>query len=100
MRYTYRILDFAAAELLESALWYDNKRVGLGDAFILCFEARLNAVTSNPYQFEVRYKDCRFANFDRFPYYIINFVKDNLVTVVSCFHAKRNPRIWKRRLRK
>lgn len=99
MKYTYRILDSAAAELLEAALWYENKRTGLGDELILCFEAKLHQVLSNPLQFQVRDKDCRFAIVDRFPYYIIYLVEGDLVSVVSCFHAKRNPRIWKRRVR-
>src|SRR5688572_7501807 len=99
MKYSARTHDFAAAELLEAALWYENKRTGLGDEFILCYEAKLNQVLTNPLQFQIRHKNCRFALFDRFPYYLVYFVDGNIITVVSCFHAKRNPRIWKRRLR-
>ena len=97
MSYSYRILDVAAVELLEASLWYESKRAGLGDEFMLCFEAELNHILKNPFQFQIQRKNLRFAIFDRFPYYIIYYVEENLVTVIACFHSKRNPGVWKKR---
>ena len=62
MSYTYRVLEVAANEVLEAALWYNDKRAGLGDDIILSFEASLNTILRNPFLFQVRYKKFRIVN--------------------------------------
>ena len=59
MKYNYRVLDLATSEILEAALWYNDKRPGLGDELITCFEASLETIIRNPLSFEKRHCDLR-----------------------------------------
>ena len=97
MKYNYRVLDFATAEILEAAIWYNDKRAGLGDELITCFEASLETIIRKPLLFEKRYLDLRLTNINRFPYQIIFYERNFIVTVVAFSHGKRNPKYWKSR---
>jgi hypothetical protein len=48
MTYKYRIDEVAASLVLEAALWYEEKREGLGSDLILCFEEGIEAIQRNP----------------------------------------------------
>jgi plasmid stabilization system protein ParE len=95
MTYKYRIDEAAAALVLEAALWYEEKREGLGSDLILCFEEGIEAIQRNPF-FEERYKNLRLYNIHRFPYQIIYYVENDLITIVAFFHARRDPKNWKK----
>jgi hypothetical protein len=97
MNFKYRILDVAANEILEAAIWYDDKRKGLGDDLIFCFESQLNYLLNNPEHFQIRHKHLRLVNIKRFPYQIVYYLEKDLITIVAFFHAKRNPKQWKKR---
>ena len=97
MKYQYRILNVAAHEILEAAVWYENKRKGLGDSLINCFDTELHYILNNPNHFLTRHKHFRLANIKRFPYQIVYYLQGDLITVVAFFHAKRNPKQWEKR---
>ncbi len=97
MIYTYRVLSSATDEILVAALWYEDKRIGLGDELVLSFEASLNDILRNPFAYRIRYKNLRILNIQRFPYQIVYFVEEKQVTVISFHQSKKNPKRWKRR---
>jgi toxin ParE1/3/4 len=97
MKYSYRILEIAANELLEAAIWYNDKRKGLGEEIILSFEVAIDNILRNPLTNQTKHKKLRSVNINRFPYQIIYLVEGNLITVTAFFHASRNPKIWKTR---
>jgi hypothetical protein len=95
MSYTYRVLSAATDEILAAAMWYEDKRPGLGDELILNFEAALNNILRNPFAYQIRYKNLRLSNIQRFPYQVVYFVEEKEVTIISFHPSRRNPKRWK-----
>ncbi len=95
MNFKYRIDEVAGAQLLDAALWYEEKREGLGNDLILCFEEGIEIICRSPL-LEERYRNLRLYNIRRFPYQIIYSIENDLITVVAFFHVKRNPKNWKK----
>ena len=87
----------AAADLEEAALWYEAQRPGLGREFLDAAEAAVKQVMATPRGFAVAYKDRRRVLLARFPYSIVYRLIDDDVVVIAVVHAKRNPRVWRRR---
>lgn len=87
----------AEAELAEAFHWYEARRTGLGFDLLRAVEARLAAVQENPVAFPVVHQRIRRALVRRFPYGIYYTVEADAIVVLAVFHAKRNPKHWKRR---
>ncbi len=89
----------ARAELRSAALWYDERRPGLGDEFIAEVSAALgrisDALESYPAWPRTRATGSliRKATIQRFP--VIAFEKhEQHVLVLAVAHAKRRPLYW------
>jgi toxin ParE1/3/4 len=95
MKFKYRIDEVAAAQLLDAALWYEEKRQGLGDDLILCFEEGIEIICNSPF-FEERYLNFRLYNIHRFPYQIIYYIEGDFIVLAAFFHAKQDPKKWKK----
>jgi hypothetical protein len=89
----------AEAELLTTYQWYEQQRVGLGDDFLLCFEAALAAIGERPGSFPIVEKRTRRALIRRFPYFALFYEMPDVTCVLGVFHSKRDPATWKRRAR-
>ena len=88
----------AEAEIAEAFDWYESRVVGLGESFLLCLDAALGAIVRTPLQFPRVHSVERCALVRRFPYEIF-FVDDaEQIAVLSVFHAKRNPKSWRKRI--
>jgi plasmid stabilization system protein ParE len=88
----------AEAEIAEAFDWYENRVPGLGSDFLLCVDAVFSAILRSPQQFPQVHKIVRRALTRRFPYEVF-FVEDNeRIVVLSVFHAKRNPKRWRKRI--
>jgi hypothetical protein len=92
------IRPVARLELAAGADWYDSNRQGLGGEFIRAFEAAAAAITENPFQYQVIYRNARRAPVGQFSYGLIYTVSDDEIVVLSCFHGRRNPRRWQDRI--
>lgn len=87
----------AEAEIAEAGDWYNRENPRLRADFIRAVDRTLAAIQRNPFQYQTVWKEYRRAGIARFPYGLIYRVSDRDITVVSCFHARRNPRVWKNR---
>lgn len=88
----------AEMEVAEAFDWYEGRVSGLGSEFLLCVDASFNAIQRNPHQFPCVHKMVRRAITRKFPYEIY-FVEDTeRIVVLSVFHAKRNPKSWRKRI--
>ena len=94
-----RFTPEADAELTEARIWYSHKRQDLDLEFMQCIDEVLGRVISNPYLFPVVYRHLRCAVVRRFPFAIFYEIAANEVQVVSVFHSRRNPEVWKSRIR-
>jgi plasmid stabilization system protein ParE len=90
----------ARAELRSAALWYDERRSGLGDEFITEVTATLDRIGGTPESYPVWPRTraagplIRKATIQRFPYVIAFEKHEQHVLVLAVAHAKRRPLYW------
>jgi len=92
-----RIRPEAEQDLAETKLWYERKRAGLGDDFLLCVEETLDRIQRLPTVHAPVYKDVYRAFVRRFPYVVYYRVDGNLITVLAVMHGRRQARAWQSR---
>ncbi len=91
------IKPVAGLDAADAFDWYNDKREGLGDDFLLALDAAINTIQRNPYHFQIVYKNVRRALTARFPYGIFFIMEDSIVYVLAIQHTSRSPKIWEYR---
>ncbi|QQR87889.1 MAG: type II toxin-antitoxin system RelE/ParE family toxin [Flavobacteriales bacterium] len=81
----------AREDVAEGYAWYEARREGLGDAFLLEVQRCLAVVLRTPSAFRKVHKEFRQALMDRFPYVIVYRVADEHVVVMRVFHCSQHP---------
>ena len=90
----------ARAELRSAALWYDQRRIGLGDEFITEISTVLDRIGEAAESFpkwpgtRAAAPVIRRAVLHRFPYVIAFESHDREIFVLAVAHAKRRPLYW------
>jgi plasmid stabilization system protein ParE len=87
----------AEPEIAEARDWYDHRSPGLGAEFVAAVDATVTVIRRNPFQYQAAWGQFRRAVLRRFPYSLIYRVSDRQISVVSCFHGRRKPKIWRER---
>jgi plasmid stabilization system protein ParE len=87
----------AEADIVQAALWYERRASGLGSEFLRAVDVVLAEIARTPERFPVVHHTCRRALLRRFPYGIYFVPTAELIGVVACMHARRNPRRWQER---
>ena len=87
----------AESDISDAFDWYESKRAGLGEDFLLHIGACVNAVCSAPTRFPPEKKDYRRARVRKFPYLVVYKFKDEIVTIVAVRHAARDPVLFGKR---
>jgi toxin ParE1/3/4 len=87
----------AEEDLAEAKAWYERKRKGLGDEFVLCVEAALNHIRRVPAAATEVYPGVRRVVVLRFPYGVFYRVDPDQIAVLAVYHSKRDPRGWQAR---
>ena len=87
----------ARLEYDEAAIWYESQKVGLGSEFVEEIERALLVACEAPQQCPVILPDVRRVRVQRFPYFIFFRVRDNRLVVLSVFHVRRDPLVWRER---
>jgi toxin ParE1/3/4 len=87
----------AEADLAEAKSWYERKREGLGEEFVLCVEATLDHIRRVPAAATEVYPRVRRAVVRRFPYGVFYRVDPDQIAVLAVYHSKRDPRGWQAR---
>ena len=88
----------AEREIQEAFNWYEEQSEGLGLEFLRAADACLSVVQRNPSAFKSVHKQVRRALLRRFPYMLFYLVKEDTIIVLACFHVKRSPADWQRRV--
>ncbi|WP_447600377.1 type II toxin-antitoxin system RelE/ParE family toxin [Nitrospira sp. Nam80] len=94
-----RFRDEANADVIEALAWYRKRGLQLGEEFLSALDSCLAKVQSVPESHPVVHRDIRRALLRRFPYGIFYVYEGDVITVLACFHAKRDPATWKERAR-
>jgi plasmid stabilization system protein ParE len=87
----------ARLEYDEAAGWYESQRDGLGIEFVDEIEHALIQACEMPQRFPRMLADVRCVRVRRFPYSIFFRVRSDQLIVLSVFHARRDPAIWRER---
>ena len=90
----------AEEDLKEIFQWYEEQSKGLGSDFLRCIDASLNSIQNYPEMSRKVYKNIHRVLIRRFPYGIFYIWNFNKIIVLAVFHAKRNPKLWKKRITK
>ena len=88
------IRDRASQEFIESYLWYEKQREGLGEEFHDEVQEHFAILRERPQGFAKWRGPYKRINLQRFPFLIIFRVVKNVVIVFSVFHNKRDPKQW------
>ena len=89
----------AEAEMIDALSWYRERGLDLARGFRQSLDSCLASIQSLPESHPVVHRDIRRALMNRFPYGLFYIREGDLITVLACFHAKRDPTIWKERVR-
>ncbi|HYT85584.1 MAG TPA: type II toxin-antitoxin system RelE/ParE family toxin [Burkholderiales bacterium] len=87
----------AKSEFEDAAVWYDDRRFGLGDEFVHEIEQAIAKAAAAPQRYPVVFGDIRRTVARRFPFSVYFRVREDALVVLAVFHGRRNPAIWQRR---
>jgi plasmid stabilization system protein ParE len=88
----------AEQDIAEAYIWYEARRVGLGEDFLSSVDACIESILRRPEMFPLVHDGYRRSLIRRFPYAVF-FEHAETVTVYSVFHTSRDPDQWRQRLR-
>jgi len=88
----------AEQDVADAYGWYEGRRVGLGEEFLSCVDASIQAICRAPEMYPVVHETYRRALVRRFPYAVFYEYKGETVTIYSVFHTSRDPEKWRQRL--
>jgi plasmid stabilization system protein ParE len=88
----------ARLEYREAAIFYDSRRPGLANAFILEIEATIARIKEAPDRWPVIEQDVRRCLTHVFPYSILYTIEQNSILIVSVNHLRRRPNHWRNRM--
>ena len=97
---TLRVVFRRAArlEFEEAAVWYNERRPGLGEEFLREIDEAIERAAAAPQRYPLVSGDVRRSVARRFPYTVFFRVRGSTLVVLAVFHARRDPAIWQRRV--
>jgi plasmid stabilization system protein ParE len=98
MSFPLIITPEAEADLAEAKAWYDRKREGLGDEFVLCVEAALDRIRRIPEGASEVFPGVKRVVVRRFPYGVFYRIDPDQIAVIAVYHSRRDPRGWQQRV--
>jgi len=101
MTLDFRFHPEAAAEFYADIDWYDDQEVGIGGRFAEAIRAAVDAAIGDPGAWAVcpgREPLVRSKGVKGFPYRVVYFVQDDVLTIVAVAHSKRRPGYWRARV--
>ncbi len=93
MSYTYWLHEKVQTDFDEGFTWYENKRKGLGDEFLLDIEKKIDVILNQPEAFGSKgHLYYREALLDRFPYVIVYriYKRKKEIFISSVHHTKKS----------
>ena len=89
----------AEQDIAEAYGWYEQQRAGLGEDFLTCVDACIQALRRMPQAHQLVHENYRRRLVRRFPYAVFYEYANETVTVYCVFHTSRDPEKWRQRLR-
>ena len=99
MKYVLEFLEEAVVDLRESFIWYESKKIGLGQEFYNCVRDGIKKIQNSPSRFQRILRNVRKYVLKKFPFtifYTLNEENYN-IKIIAIYHNSRNPYIWQNR---
>jgi len=93
------VRPLAEADLEDAARWYEAERVGLAGRLLSDVDRTFSRIAERPLQFPLVAGDVRRALLHTFPYAVYFRPSDDAVVVLAVLHLRRNPKVWRGRVR-
>ncbi len=93
------VRPLAEADLDDAARWYEEEQPGLSRRFLSDVDRTFGRVRERPFQFPAVTRDVRRALLHAFPYAVYFRPSAQTVAVLAVLHLRRNPTIWRARVR-
>ena len=87
----------AESDIEEAYLWYEDRRVGLGEEFLGSVDACVESIRRRPQMCPIIYEGYRRSLIRRFPYAVFYEHSEATVTIYAVFRTSRDPDKWRRR---
>lgn len=87
----------AEADVEEVHVWYAERGLALADDFRRSLDECMARIASHPEGFPAVHGWVRRALLRRFPYCVFYVLEAERAVVIGCFHARRDPRVWRLR---
>jgi plasmid stabilization system protein ParE len=94
------VRPLAEADLEDAARWYENERAGLAERFLNDVDRVFTRIRERPLQFPAIADDIRRALLQTFPYAVYFRASDEIVVVLAILHLRRNPKVWRTRVKR
>jgi plasmid stabilization system protein ParE len=88
----------AEEDIGESYAWYEDRRAGLGEEFLSCVEACMEAIRRTPEMHAIVHQNYHRGLVRRFPYAVFYEYVEGKVILYGVFHTPRDPNKWRQRL--
>ncbi|MBX2867314.1 MAG: type II toxin-antitoxin system RelE/ParE family toxin [Acidiferrobacterales bacterium] len=93
----YRFLFPAEEEMIESAIFYEDRATGLGSDFLNEVQRSIDKICDNPKLGRKESDRIRCTILAKFPYSIFYAVEEGEILILAVSHQKRRPGYWKDR---
>lgn len=90
--------DEAEADVLRAAIYYEDRRKGLGQRFVEYFMRGTESIEKFPASYAARHHDYRFFHLDEFPFSIVYSFDDREIYILAVKDDRRDPDEWKKRI--
>lgn len=99
------ILPEAVAEAEHARLWYAERDLDLGDAFVAELRHAIQAITAQPdsqgrLESYAGRRNIRCRMIRRFPYHIVFELRETDIVIVAVAHDRQEPSYWASRRRR
>lgn len=94
----YRIEQRAERELSDAVSWYEQDSVMNVRRFVRELRSLIGEIINMPERYPPACRGARQAKMKRYPYYVIDDVSPDVITVIAIAHVKRRPGCWLERL--
>ena len=93
------VRPLAEADLEDAVRWYEDERAGFTERFLADVARTFDRIRERPLQFPTVRGDVRRALLHTFPYAVYFGAHDDDVVVLTVLHLRRNPKVWRARVR-
>ncbi len=88
----------AEHDIAEAYGWHEGRRLGLGEDFLTCVDACIQALCRAPEIHAKVFANYRRSLVRRFPYAVFYEYEGDAITVYGVFHTAQDPEKWRERL--